>query len=148
MRNYRDLRSTNHRCKDAWIVHLIETDGSRDNSELIPEGNQPGDSSATKSVEVNCNQFIKEQERNQLQHKRDSISYLPIQSFDDCSDDARAHTYITVGSPAMPKMAILQKRFRNHARFRSIHIPDSSRNRDDLLQDSMETSTLQKLRRA
>jgi len=43
----------------------------------------------------------------------------------------------------MPKLAILQKRFTNYARFTSIHIADGSSNRNYLPQDSTELSTLQ-----
>ena len=52
--------------------------------------------------------------------------YLPIESIDNYRDDARAHTSIRVASPAMPKLAILQRRFTNYARFTSIHITDGS----------------------
>jgi len=48
-----------------------------------------------------------------------------------------------VASPAMPKLAILQRRFTNYARFTSIHIADGSSNRNYLPQDSTELSTLQ-----
>ena len=61
---------------------------------------------------------------------------------DNYRDNARAHTSIRVVSPAMPNLAILQRRFTNYAQFTSIHIADGSCNCDFLLHDSMESSTL------
>ena len=66
-----DLRYTNRRYKEAWIVHPIEVNSSRDNSELIPEANRPGDASTNKSVEVHFNGFIRELEGYQSRHQRD-----------------------------------------------------------------------------
>jgi len=109
MRNHINLRSINRRCKVAWIFHPIETDGSRDNSELIPEASQPRDASVTKSVKVKCNEFIWELEGYQSLHQWDSISYNPIEPIDDYRDDSGAHASTRVASPAMPKPALLSR---------------------------------------
>ena len=77
--------------KEAWIVHPTETNGCRDNCESILEANWPGDASATKSIKVQFNGFIRELQSYQLQHEWDLISYLPIESIDDYRDDSSAH---------------------------------------------------------
>ena len=125
--------------KEAWIIHQITVNSSRDYSKLIPEANRPGDVSVNKSVEVNWNKFIiRELDGYQSRHQWDSISYNLIEPIDDYRDDARAHTSTTVASPAMRKLAILQRRFTNYARFTSIHIADGSSNRNYLWQYSTE----------
>ena len=103
----------NRRCKETWISHAIETNRSRVNSELIPEANRRGDPSATKSVEVHFNTFIRELEGYQSRHQYDSVSYLPIDSIDDSRDDSRAKASIRVALPAMPKLALLGRFLRS-----------------------------------
>ena len=121
-------------------------------TEIILSGfkaNRPGDASATKSVEVNCNEFIiRELEGYQSLYQWYSISCLPIKSIDDYRENARAHTSIRVTSPPMPKLASLQRRFTNHKRCTSIHIADGSWYPDRLLHHWMESVMLRKLRRS
>jgi len=101
--------ATDCRSNYAREVHPIEFNRSRDNSELIPEANRPGDASATKSVEVNCNKcIIRECEGCQMRHQWDSISNLPIESIDNYRDDSMAHTPPWVASRAMLKPVLLQ----------------------------------------
>ena len=87
-RNRPHLTATDCKSKEAWYVHPIEFNNCRDNSELIPgqparrrvsdqrqselipEANEQGDASATKSVEVNCNErIIRELEGYQSRHQ-------------------------------------------------------------------------------
>jgi len=61
----------------------MEVNGCRDNSEMISEANQPKDTWVSSSVEVNYKEFRRRLEGDQLLLEWDSISYLPIESFDD-----------------------------------------------------------------
>jgi hypothetical protein len=70
------------------------------------QANRPGDASAAKSVEVNCNEFItRELEGYQSRHQWDLISYNPIEPIDDDIDDSKAYASTRVASPAMPNPA-------------------------------------------
>ena len=95
--------------KEAWITRPIETNRIRVNSELIPEANRPRDASSTKSVKVNCNEFIiRELAGNQSRHQWDLISYLPIELIDNYRDDSIVRTPQRIASSAMPKLVLLQ----------------------------------------
>jgi hypothetical protein len=86
-------------------------------AETIPsrfQANRPGVAWGTKSVEVNCNEFItRELEGSQSRHRWDLISYNPIEPIDDDKDDSRSHTATRVALPAMPKSALFQRFLRS-----------------------------------
>jgi hypothetical protein len=145
-------------------------------AETIPswfQANQPGDASVTKSVKVNCNEFIiRELEGYQSRHPWDLISYNPIEPIDDDRDDSRAYASTRVASPAIPEADPFswdfinpyptsaieagksinrhlqceptenQSGFTRYGQFTSSDAPNGSAICDNLLPDSMESSTL------
>jgi len=95
--------------KQAWFIDATEVFSGTENSELISVASRAGDASETNTVELNCHQFIQALDGYQLQHQRDSISYLHIVSIDNWREDTRTHMSVTVTSPAMPTLAIVQR---------------------------------------
>jgi hypothetical protein len=53
----------------SLLINPIEVNSARDNSELIPDANGPGDGSKTKSIEVHFNGFIQELRSYQSRHQ-------------------------------------------------------------------------------
>lgn len=122
----------------------MEVNSSTENSEYHPKANPPRDESMTKTISLHFNSCLQELESYQSRHRWYSISYHPILSIEDYRHDARAQPPLSVSSPAMPKLAILESWVTHSVYFTSIHLADRSWNSDYHLHNLMESSTSRK----